>query len=222
MKPTGRPAREWGEVLGADFFARPSDEVAHDLIGKVLWRDGVGGGRLTEVEAYLPHGDPASHSYGGKTRRNASMFGPPGRLYVYLSYGIHVVLNLVCDAPEVGAAVLIRSFEPIGDVSVLRQNRGLNHLSDEDAILRALACGPGRVGQALGLRLDMDGTPLGEVSGLWVVDDGTRSRVVRTSRVGISKGTDLPLRFLAAGSRFVSRKQSVRVSETHGRERRDA
>ena len=86
-----------GQLLMSEFFSRPSDEVAPDLIGKILWRSGVGGGRLTEVEAYLPQDDPACHAARGRTARNAAMFGPPGCIYVYLSYGIHVLLNLVCD-----------------------------------------------------------------------------------------------------------------------------
>ncbi len=97
--------------------------MAPDLIGKILWREGVGGGRLTEVEAYLPDDDPACHAACGPTRRNAAMFGPPGTVYVYLSYGVHVLLNLVCDREQVGSAVLIRSFEPLGETRHLRLNR---------------------------------------------------------------------------------------------------
>jgi DNA-3-methyladenine glycosylase len=104
-----------GDVVPEAFFARASDEVAADLIGKILWREGFGGGRLTEVEAYLPVDDPASHSASGRTHRNAAMFGPPGHLYVYLSYGVHSLLNFVCDSEGRGSAVLIRSYDPLGE-----------------------------------------------------------------------------------------------------------
>ncbi len=104
-----------GRALKAEFFARSADEVAPDLVGKIVWRAGVGGGRLTEVEAYLPENDPACHAARGRTPRNAAMFGPPGCLYVFLSYGMHVLLNVVCDLESRGSAVLIRSFEPLDD-----------------------------------------------------------------------------------------------------------
>ncbi len=190
-----------GLVLSPEFFTRPSDEVGPDLVGKVLWRAGVGGGRLTEVEAYLPTGDPACHAATGRTARNASMFGPPGCIYVYRSYGVHILLNLVCDAEGVGSAVLVRSFEPLNEAGLLRQNRGITEGGD----LRAVSCGPGRVGQALGLPLGLDGLPLGEESGLFVIDDGARPEVGVATRVGISQGDDLLLRYYMRGSRFISR-----------------
>lgn len=168
-----------GAVLGADFFARPSDEVAPDLIGKILWSPGRGGGRLTEVEAYLPLEDPASHSSRGPTNRNAAMFGPPGTIYVFLSYGVHHLLNIVCDQQEIGSAVLIRAFESV--------------------------CGPGRVGKALGIHPALNGLALGEASGVFVVDDGTRPDVGTTTRIGISRGDALPLRYYLLGSRCVTK-----------------
>jgi DNA-3-methyladenine glycosylase len=189
-----------GRILEAAFFARPADEVGPDLIGKILWVEGVGGGRLTEVEAYLPAGDPACHAARGRTRRNAAMFGPPGSIYVYRSYGVHVLLNLVCDQESVAAAVLIRSFEPLGEVEHLRLNRGAK---SEDC--RQLACGPGRVGQALGMHLGLNGLPLGGGSGLFVMDDGERPEVGSTTRVGISQGASLLLRYYMCGNRCVSR-----------------
>ena len=97
-----------GVALDDSFFARPSDLVAADLVGKILWARGLGGGRLTEVEAYLPHGDPACHAACGLTKRNAAMFGPPGTIYVFLSYGVHYLLNLVCEREGIGSAVLER------------------------------------------------------------------------------------------------------------------
>ena len=173
-----------GMVLGPGFFARSSPEVARDLIGKILWSPGVGGGRLTEVEAYLPLGDPASHAACGPTKRNAAMFGPAGTIYVFLSYGIHYLLNLVCEQEGVGSAVLIRSLESV--------------------------CGPGRVGAALQIRPGLDGALLGNASGLYVVDDGFASTVEVDTRIGISRGAELPLRYHARGSSCVTRRSGTR------------
>lgn len=190
-----------GCIVAPAFFARPSSEVGPQLIGKILWRAGVGGGRLTEVEAYLPEGDPACHAARGVTRRNAAMFGPPGCVYVYQSYGIHILLNLVCDAESVGSAVLVRSFEPLGNVERLCRNRRFTEAWDGPG----LSCGPGRVGQALALRLDLNGLPLGEGSNLFVIDDGVRPPVGVTTRIGISQGDTLPLRYYMEGTKYLSR-----------------
>lgn len=190
-----------GRVLAPGFFARPSDQVGSDLIGKILWRVGVGGGRVTEVEAYLPDGDPACHAARGRTPRNAAMFGPPGCIYVYRSYGIHVLLNLVCDGESVGSAVLIRSFEPLGDTERLQTNRSTGPACEG----RDLSCGPGRVGQALGLELDLNARPLGRESGLFVIDDGERPPVGVAVRVGISRGEHLLLRYYMEGTKYISR-----------------
>jgi DNA-3-methyladenine glycosylase len=179
-----------GERVPAEFFARGSDEVATDLIGKVVWRTGFGGGRLTEVEAYLPVGDAASHAAPGRTRRNAAMFSPPGHLYVFMSYGVHFLLNFVCDAEGVGAAVLVRSFEPLAVEGLATAGQG--------------ARGPGMVGRALGVSLEMSGWALGEESGVFVLDDGLRPASARALRVGISQGQELPLRHYMLGSRYVS------------------
>lgn len=153
------------------------------------------------MEAYLPEGDPACHASRGRTRRNAAMFGPPGCIYVYQSYGIHILLNLVCEEESVGSAVLVRSFEPMGDVEQLCRNRGAPGAGDGPG----LSCGPGRVGQALGLRLELNGLPLGERSGLFVIDDGIRPQIGVTTRVGISQGEALPLRYYMEGTRYLTR-----------------
>ncbi len=215
MAATRLPA---GRILTEDFFARSSESVAPDLIGKILWREGVGGGRLTEVEAYLPDDDPACHAACGPTRRNAAMFGPPGTVYVYLSYGVHVLLNLVCDREQVGSAVLIRSFEPLGETRHLRLNPAGNGKakspgggsSDHADYGPPLCCGPGRVGQALDLYLGLNGLPLGEASSLYVIDDGVAPTVQRTTRIGISKGDGLLLRFIMSDSAYVSRQARPR------------
>ncbi len=118
------------------------------------------------------------------------MFGPPGCLYVFLSYGVHCLLNIVCDRVELGSAVLIRSYQPAGKGAADGDTGG--------------ARGPGVVGRALGIGLEMSGLPLGEESGVFVLDDGVRLEVGRTKRVGISQGADLALRHYIVGSRYVS------------------
>jgi len=179
-----------GDVLPAVFFARSSDVVAAELVGRVIWRQGVGGGRLTEVEAYLSTDDPASHAAVGRTARNSAMFGPAGCLYVYLSYGVHRLLNIVCDEETIGSAVLIRSYEPLA--------------GKQESVLAGGARGPGRVGKALDIGLAMSGLPLGPESGVFLLDDGVKREVGRTTRVGISQGGQLLLRYYAIGSRYVS------------------
>jgi DNA-3-methyladenine glycosylase len=183
-----------GRLLGPDFFSRSSDQVAPDLIGKILWSPGVGGGRLTEVEAYLPVDDPASHAARGPTRRNAAMFGPPGTIYVFLSYGVHYLLNFVTGGERVGSAVLIRAMEALKD----RRPGG-----DESY------CGPGLLGAALGVRPELNGLALGPESGLYIIDDGSRPRVGITTRVGITQGAALPLRYYASDSRCVTRRSAI-------------
>lgn len=207
--PSSSPSRPAGEPVSRAFFERSSAEVGRDLIGKVLWRDGVGGGRLTEVEAYLPEDDPACHAYRGRTARNAAMFGAPGTIYVFRSYGIHLLLNLVCDVEGVGSAVLVRSFEPLGDTRRLQANRGMavpRALGDSQrqASFRRLGTGPGRVGQALAVGLDLNGRELGEASGVFVIDDGRHADVACSTRIGISRGDTLQLRYYLQGSSYIS------------------
>ena len=125
-------------MIGRDFFARSVHEVAPDLLGVTLLVDGVGG-PIVEVEAYH-HEDPASHGYGGRTERNAAMFGPPGHAYVYRSYGIHWCLNFVCEEEGSASAVLLRALEPRVGVDAMRARRGLDGA-------RLLASGPGRLCQ---------------------------------------------------------------------------
>ena len=130
--------------LRRDFFARSVHKVAPDLIGATFTLSGVGG-RIVEVEAYH-HTDPAAHSYRAKTERNAVMFGPPGFAYVYRSYGIHWCVNVVCEPEGSASAVLIRAIEPTEGVKTMMRRRGL---SDE----RLLCSGPGRLCQALGIKI---------------------------------------------------------------------
>jgi DNA-3-methyladenine glycosylase len=179
----------------ADFAAR-SDQVAQALIGATVLVDGVGG-IIVETEAY-DRADPASHSYSGPTLRNQAMFGPPGRAYVYRSYGIHWCLNFVCREEGHGAGVLIRAIEPTHGLDLMRQRRGL-----EDA--RLLCSGPGRVGQSLGITHELNGHRLDQPP-FEVLAAHTAPTIATGPRIGISKAVELHWRFGLAGSRYLSRQ----------------
>jgi len=185
-------------VTGAEFYARPVLEVARDLIGATV-RHGAAAGVIVETEAYH-HSEPACHAYVGLTPRTAPLFGPPGFTYVYRSYGIHAMLNAVCDAGGVGAAVLIRALEPADGLEIMRAARGVAR--DED-----LCSGPGKLTQALAIGLDLNATSL--LDGPVRIEPRPASAPVPAiavgPRVGITKAADLPWRFCAVGSRFVSR-----------------
>jgi DNA-3-methyladenine glycosylase len=182
-------------TLPKDFFARSVHEVAPDLIGVTLLVDGVGG-PIVEVEAY-DHEDPAAHGYGGRTERNASMFGPPGHTYVYRSYGIHWCLNFVCEAEGSASAVLIRALEPVHGLDAMRERRGLDDP-------RLLCAGPGRLCQALGITRAHDGLALDE-SPFELVAREAEPQIAAGPRIGITKAADRPWRYGIAGSRYLSR-----------------
>jgi len=180
--------------LRKEFFARSVHEVAPELVGVTMLVDGVGG-RIVEVEAY-DHEDPAAHGYGGRTARNASMFGPPGHAYVYRSYGIHWCLNFVCEDEGVASAVLVRALEPTHRLDVMAARRGV-------AEPRLLATGPGRLCQALGITGELDGARLDRPPfELYVRDE---VEVEQGLRVGITKAAERPWRYAESGSRFLSR-----------------
>ncbi|MES2979010.1 MAG: DNA-3-methyladenine glycosylase [Pseudomonadota bacterium] len=176
-------------------FSRSSAQVAHELIGCTLLVDGVGG-VIVETEAY-DREDPASHSFSGPTLRNAAMFGPPGRVYVYRSYGIHWCMNLVCREDGHGAGVLIRALEPTHGLDIMRTRRQLDDL-------RLLCAGPGRVGQALGITHAHNGMRVDEPP-FKLLRESHQLDVVSGPRIGISKAADVPWRFGLRGSRFLSR-----------------
>ena len=182
-------------MIERDFFARSVHEVAAELIGATFLVDGVGG-MIVELEAYH-HEDPAAHGYRGRTKRNASMFGPPGHAYVYRSYGIHWCVNFVCEAEEIADAVLIRALEPTHGLETMRQRRGLD---DE----RLLCAGPGRLCQALGITRAQDGLPLDRPP-FRLEARSERPEIVRGPRIGITRAAELPWRYALAGSRYLSR-----------------
>lgn len=206
-----------GRRLPLSFFARPCLAVARDLVGCVLVHETPSGerlaGRLVEVEAYLGDGsDPASHAHVGMTERNRSMFGPPGHLYAYRSYGIHTCINVVCEAEGIAGAVLLRAAEPWLGVARMRRNRGLAAGGAGPEV----ASGPGRLAQAFGLGLEHDGTSLiGGALRLHRPPHGAVPTTVATGpRVGISKAAGHPYRFYVADDPWVS------AFRTGGRRRR--
>ena len=179
-----------------DFHADATD-VARALIGASVFVDGVGG-VIVETEAY-DQDDPASHTFGGHTARNAVMFGPPGRAYVYRSYGIHWCLNFVCRPAGHGAGVLIRALEPVAGIERMRERRGVD-------ALRLLCSGPGRLCQALGVTRALDGARL-DRKPFRLVAPGPDAAIAVASgvRIGISKAQEQPWRFVLAGSPYLSK-----------------
>ena len=170
-------------------------EAAPSLIGWTLLVDGVGG-RIVEVEAYAAD-DPASHSYRGPTPRTEVMFGAPGRLYVYRSYGLHWCANVVCEEAGRGAAVLFRALEPTHGLDAMRARRGV-------ADARLLCAGPGRLTQALGLTGAHNGADV-TLPPFGLVPPGATPVVERTPRIGITKAAEKPWRYVEVGSGFASR-----------------
>jgi len=183
--------------LDAGFFARSVHTVARDLIGCRLFHEGRGG-TIVETESY-ERDDPACHAYGGLTRRTETLFGPPGRAYVYLSYGIHSLLNAVAEAEGEAAAVLIRALEPTTGKEKMRARRGKRPDTD-------LCSGPGKLTESLGVGLDANGADLAADPFLLLPPEpGWSGEVVTSPRVGITKAVERPWRFSIAGSPFVSR-----------------
>ena len=186
-----------GAPLDLAFFDRSVHEVARDLVGCSLSFDGVGG-VIVETESY-ERDDPACHAFVGLTERTAPLFGPPGRAYVYRSYGIHACLNFVCEPEGAAAAVLIRALEPRWGLEEMRRRRGREGV-------RELCSGPGKLTEALGIGLEMNRAPLTRAPfDLLGREDGGRELRVETGpRIGISRATELPWRFCAADSEYLS------------------
>jgi DNA-3-methyladenine glycosylase len=191
-----------GECLAAGFFARSVHAVARDLVGCRLFHDGCGG-TIVETESY-ERDDPACHAYAGLTKRTEVLFGPPGRAYVYLSYGIHSLLNAVAEAEGEAAAVLIRALEPSAGLEEMRARRGRRPDAD-------LCSGPGKLTEALGIGLAANGADLGADPFLLAPrEPGWEGEIVASPRVGITKAVERPWRFSLAGSPFVSRPRPSR------------
>ncbi|MEA2364486.1 MAG: DNA-3-methyladenine glycosylase [Thermoleophilaceae bacterium] len=181
--------------LDGDFYARSVHDVARGLIGCFV-RHGETAGRIVEAESYHME-EPACHAYAGVTERTHTLFGPPGHAYVYFSYGIHSLLNAVCEEEGVGAAVLIRALEPVDGIEVMRARRGVERVED-------LCSGPGKLTQALEIGLSLNGSSLLE-GPIEVLERESEPRIVVGERVGISKAVELPWRFCDADSPCVSR-----------------
>lgn len=184
-------------ILKGAFYDRDPRQVAVDLLGCILSHDtpeGRTAGVIVETEAYRPE-DPACHAYKGPTMRNRNIFGRPGIAYVYLSYGAHNLLNVVCEPEGIGSAVLIRALRPSVGEDLMERRRGRAH---------DLCNGPGRLSQALGVDLSYDGRDL--TSGSLTISEGDAvpEGIVETTRIGITRGIDLPWRYLIDGDEHVS------------------
>ena len=192
--------------MNRQFFDRSVHEVARELIGCRL-AIGPTAGIIVETEAYEAS-DPACHAYVGRTTRNEVLFGPPGHAYVYLSYGIHSLLNFVTEPEGTASAVLIRALEPTEGIDLMRERRGQERIE-------TLCSGPGKLAKALGIDLSLNGADLfqppfelGEPAGEWATVD-----VVTGPRIGITKAAELPWRYCVGGSRFVSRPWPAAVEK---------
>lgn len=195
-------------VLPRSFYQRDSLVVAAELLNKVLVAPDGRSGRIVEVEAYRGSDDPAAHSFKGKTQRNATMFGPAGHLYVYFSYGMHWCANAVCGDVGVANAVLIRALQPLIGQDLMRESR-------PKAVRDSQLCsGPARLTQALSITGANDGADLvvGD-QGIQILDDRTPppSAPGISTRIGISKATDLPWRWYVSGNPHVSRGKVVKI-----------
>jgi DNA-3-methyladenine glycosylase len=186
-------------ALAPDFYARPVLEVARDLLGCTVEHAGVAG-TIVETEAYH-ESEPACHAFVGLTARTSTLFGPPGRAYVYRSYGIHAMLNAVCEPEGVGAAVLIRALVPRAGLEEMRARRG------ERVRERDLCSGPGKLAQALGVTLAHNGGDLrtGPVRILARAAGGAPPEIVAGPRIGITRAAELRWRFCVADCAHVSR-----------------
>ncbi len=202
-----------GTTLPPAFYLDPPDVVSQKLLGKLLVKRNARGvetmaGRIVELEAYFGQADPAAHSFAGKTARNAVIFGPPGRAYVYFIYGMYYCLNVSCEPEGQAGCVLVRALEPVRGLARMEKLRGLTPSPKNE---RLLTSGPGRLCQAFGITRERDnGLDLTDpASDLQIQDDGfVAGDIVVTRRIGISKDADRLARFLLAGNPFVSGRKS--------------
>jgi DNA-3-methyladenine glycosylase len=182
-----------------EFYERSVHDVAQELVGCTV-RHGETAGRIVEVESYHEE-EPACHAFVGLTGRTRVLFGPPGRAYVYRSYGIHALLNAVSEHEGTGAAVLIRALEPVDGIELMRERRGIDDIAQ-------LCNGPGKLTQALGIGLDLNDTSLlgdGPIEILPPQNGDRPPTLIASERIGITKAADLPWRFCDPRSKCVSR-----------------
>jgi DNA-3-methyladenine glycosylase len=190
--------------ITGSFFQQGTRDLARALLGKKLVTSSRGvetSGRIVEVEAYLGHNDPACHAARGMTKRNEMMFRSPGHCYVYLIYGMYHCVNLVSDPVGIGSAVLIRAIEPLDGIETMRRRREQRELKP-----RALARGPGRLCEALGITEKLSGQHFENSERIWLehLDDPSPRTIARSGRIGISKGADMQLRFYLRDNLWVS------------------
>jgi DNA-3-methyladenine glycosylase len=190
--------------LSREFYNRPTLEVAIDLLGKILVREVNGlsmGGRLVEVEAYIGEDDPGCHACRGMTPRNEIMYGDPGYLYVYFTYGNHYMLNIVTERKGFPAAVLLRGMEPLYGIEFMKNNRGVNKLSE-------IASGPGKMAKALGITTAQKGEDL-TGKHIYLLDDKMEiSEIWQSPRIGLTDGRDKLWRFFLPDNPYVSKMSS--------------
>ena len=192
------------------FFARDPRRVARELLGKVLVRGEEHGSltaRIVEVEAYLGERDPAAHASAGKTLRNAVLFGPAGHAYIYFIYGNHYCLNVSCLPNGTPGGILFRAVEPLSGINEMAKLRGIDIDIDKDSDLRRLTSGPGRLAAAFGITRERDNAKdlTSNRSDLYIADEGSPAPPVKiTKRIGITKASDMLLRYVVEGNRFVS------------------
>jgi DNA-3-methyladenine glycosylase len=203
--------------LTTAFYDRDPRIVSPELLGKVLVRrEGRKRltGRIVEVEAYLGDGDAASHSAAGRTARNGVLFGPPGRAYICFIYGNHYCLNVSCLPDGIAGGILFRALEPLGGIEEMAVARDLTVTDKRD--WRMLTSGPGRMAEAFGITRARDnGKDLTNPrrSDLWIGDDGFRPKdILVTKRIGITKAAEMPLRYIIADNKFVSRGPGVQAA----------
>jgi DNA-3-methyladenine glycosylase len=207
-QPVSASTESEPKPIPRSFFARNPRRVARDLLGKLLVRDSKNSrlaARIVEVEAYLGTNDPAAHAAAGNTARTSVLFGPPGFAYVYFIYGNHYCLNVSCEREGKAGSVLFRALEPLTGIDEMARARGISLQGPRD--LPKLTAGPGRLAQAFGITRARDnGCDLTSASsGLWLGNDGFRPKTIHiTPRIGITKAAEHPLRFILAGSPFVS------------------